>query len=45
MDRHLPPLLVRSLVEGRPEAKWLLGDRRFVDLADWDLRMLYSMLG
>jgi GNAT superfamily N-acetyltransferase len=45
MDRYRPPLLVRSLVEGRPEAKWLLGDRRFVDLADWDLRMLYSMLG
>jgi hypothetical protein len=40
---HTNSILVRSLVTGRPVADWLLAGKSLADLADWDVRMLYSM--
>jgi GNAT superfamily N-acetyltransferase len=36
-------LLVRRLGDARPDQRWLLGSRDVSNIADWDLRMLYSM--
>jgi GNAT superfamily N-acetyltransferase len=36
-------LLVRRVAEGDADARWTLGSRDLLDIADWDLRMLYSM--
>ena len=38
-------LLVRRLVDARSGEPWTLGRRDLLDIADWDLRMLYSMAG
>lgn len=38
-------LLVRSLQAGDPASEWALNDRRLLDMANWDLRMVYSMIG
>lgn len=38
-------LLVKPLLEGIPESGRVLADRRWLDLADWDMRMVYSMRG
>jgi acyl carrier protein/GNAT superfamily N-acetyltransferase len=38
-------ILVKPLLEGTPESSWVLADRRWLDLADWDVRMVYSMQG
>lgn len=44
--RDIPPsLLVRSLREDLPATDGSLNDRRLLDLANWDLRMVYSMNG
>jgi len=37
-------LLVRGLGEAAGGARWLLGRRDLLNIADWDLRMLYSMM-
>lgn len=36
-------LLVRRLGDARPDEGWMLGSRDLSNIADWDLRMLYSM--
>lgn len=38
-------LLVRQLGASPSGGPWTLGSRDLLDLADWDLRMLYSMAG
>jgi hypothetical protein len=45
VDQEQPCLLVRSVRADVPEAAWSLGNRRLPDMADWDMRMLYSMQG
>jgi hypothetical protein len=45
VDQEQPCLLVRSVRAGVPEAEWSLGNRRLQDMADWDIRMIYSMQG
>ena len=45
MDQEQPCLLVRSVRADEPEAGWSLGNRRLQDMADWDIRMIYSMQG
>ena len=45
MDQEQPCLLVRSVPADEPEAGWSLGNRRLQDMADWDIRMIYSMQG
>ena len=45
VDQEQPCLLVRSVRADVPEAAWLLGNRRLPDMADWDIRMVYSMQG
>jgi hypothetical protein len=41
---NTPHLLVRAL-SGGPASEWRFAGRRLTDLADWDVRMLYSMRG
>jgi hypothetical protein len=38
-------LLVRALGERDPPRPWRVGNRDLLDIADWDVRMLYSMVG
>ena len=38
-----PGVLVRPVVPGAVDSDWVLGDRRLNDLANWDMRMLYTM--
>lgn len=44
MLQQRPALLVRAIGEQR-SGDWLLGGLRLTELANWDLRMLYSMPG
>ena len=43
--RGVPCVMVRSIGEQSPGADWMLGDRRILDPANWDTRVLYSMRG
>jgi len=44
--KDIPPsLLVRSLEAGVPATEWALDGRRMLDMANWDVRMIYSMNG
>ena len=45
IDHEQPCLLVRPVRADVTEASWLLGNRRLQDMADWDIRMIYSMQG
>ena len=45
VEQEQPCLLVRSVRADVPEAAWSLGNRRLPDMADWDMRMIYSMQG
>jgi GNAT superfamily N-acetyltransferase len=45
VDQEQPCLLVRSVQADVPEAEWSLGNRRLPDMANWDIRMIYSMQG
>jgi GNAT superfamily N-acetyltransferase len=45
VDQEEPCLLVRSIRADVPEAEWSLGNRRLLDMANWDIRMIYSMRG
>jgi hypothetical protein len=41
---HFPPaILVRSIAGFHLGSEWILGGRLLLDLASWDLQMLYSM--
>lgn len=40
-----PCVLVRPLTAEGATSEWKVGGRRLLDLADWDLRMIYSMHG
>ena len=40
-----PCLLVRSVQDGYPETDWSLDGRWLLDMANWDIRMVYSMQG
>ena len=42
---HENCVLVRSLRNDVPDAPWILGGRRLDDASQWDLRMIYSMVG
>lgn len=43
---HFPTeILVRPTLHPDSESEWTLGGRRLLDLANWDLEMLYSMCG
>lgn len=37
-----PVILVRPVGPGPPATDWTLGERRLLDLQDWDLRGIYS---
>ena len=43
--RQEKSILVRSLRDDEPNARWTLGGRRLDDADQWDLRMIYSMVG
>ena len=43
--RGYPSVLVRSLRYDQPVASWAIGDRRLMELSNWDLRLIYSMSG
>lgn len=43
--RGCPCVLVYALGDRRSETEWALGDRRLLDVASWDVRVLYSMRG
>lgn len=43
--RGLPGVLVIAVGRRDPEAEWVLNGRRLLDLAQWDLRQIYSMHG
>ena len=43
--RGMPCVLVRPVRGGRPEAAWTIAGLPLLDLASWELRMLYSMVG
>jgi hypothetical protein len=45
MESHPPCLLVRSVRDDAPDSEWSISNRRLPDMADWDLRMIYSMQG
>jgi hypothetical protein len=42
-QRHA--LLVRPIRNEKPDSNWLFADQPLLDMKNWDLRMLYSMLG
>ncbi|MDH3315655.1 MAG: GNAT family N-acetyltransferase [Gammaproteobacteria bacterium] len=42
---HEHSVLVRSVRDDELNAPWILGGRRLDDANQWDLRMIYSMLG
>jgi GNAT superfamily N-acetyltransferase len=43
---HLPPaILVRAIANPSSDDEWVLGSRPLLDIASWDLQMLYSMHG
>ena len=43
--RGVPGILIRSVRDDRLRTNWTIGGRRLLDLANWDMRMLYSMHG
>jgi GNAT superfamily N-acetyltransferase len=45
MESQPPCLLVRSVRDDALDAEWSLSNRRLPDMANWDLRMIYSMQG
>ena len=44
MVQQCPGILVRA-IHDQGEGEWLLGGLRLTDIANWDMRMLYSMSG
>jgi hypothetical protein len=42
---HENSILVRSVRDDELDAAWMLGGRRLDDASEWDLRMIYSMVG
>jgi hypothetical protein len=40
-----PAILVRPIAGFNLGGEWILGGRHLLDLATWDLQMLYSMHG
>jgi hypothetical protein len=46
MRAHGCPCVLVKRVSTQPEgSNWMLGNYRLTDLADWDMRMLYTMAG
>lgn len=43
--RGFPCILVRPIREERLREDWVVSGRRLLDMANWDLRMIYSMHG
>ena len=43
--RGVPGVLIRPVRDDALRTNWTIGGRRLLDLANWDLRMLYSMHG
>jgi hypothetical protein len=43
--RGCPCILMRPLRGSPPDTEWALGGRRLLDIASWDIRVLYSMRG
>jgi GNAT superfamily N-acetyltransferase len=43
--RSPPAILVRPIDQARLAGEWKLANRPLLDLASWDMRMLYSMAG
>lgn len=41
--RYRPSVLVRPADDEELRNEWVVGSRRLLDLASWDLRMLYGM--
>jgi len=42
MTRDFPTVLVRPIRDEMLKGDWVLADRRLLDLANWDLHMIYS---
>ncbi len=40
--RYRPGVLVRAVRDEMQEADWVVAGRRLLDMANWDLRMIYS---
>ncbi len=45
IDDQQKCILVKPLLEGTPESGRVIANRRWLDIADWDMRMVYSMHG
>lgn len=45
IDRQLPAVLVRATSPGTGKEEWTFAGQPLVSLANWDVRMLYSMHG
>jgi len=45
VDQDQPCLLVRSVRDNMPETEWSFERHRLLDMANWDIRMIYSMQG
>ena len=43
--RSPPAILIRPINQARLDGEWMLANRPLLDLASWDMRMLYSMVG
>lgn len=43
--RGVPGILIRPVRDDALRTDWTIGGRRLLDLANWDVRMLYSMHG
>ncbi|MGE5278009.1 MAG: GNAT family N-acetyltransferase [Acidobacteriota bacterium] len=43
--RGIPCILVRPIRQEEPGQEWIVSGRRLLDMANWDLRMIYSMHG
>jgi hypothetical protein len=43
--RGCPCVLVKRISNQTNGSKWMLGNHKLTDLADWDMRMLYTMAG
>ena len=45
LGRYMPSVLVRTVRDDQRGTEPMLGGRRLLDLATWDMRMIYSMAG
>jgi hypothetical protein len=42
IEEYRSTVLVRAVRDEMPKTDWIIADRKLLDLANWDLRMIYS---